>query len=126
MKKTVIIVLIGVLLFLGLSSGALYARDGRHGGFHGGFHRGWYGFGPWWGYPYAYPYYGYPYPYYYPYDYPYPAYPSATLPVPGQPQQSYWYYCRDPEGYYPYVASCPGGWVQVVPTPPPGKERAAQ
>ena len=35
---------------------------------------------------------------------------------PAQP--SYWYYCRDSQGYYPYVTSCPGGWTKVVPTPP--------
>ncbi len=39
---------------------------------------------------------------------------------PGQPQPYYWYYCQNPQGYYPYVGSCPGGWIQVVPneTPP--------
>jgi len=36
--------------------------------------------------------------------------------VQAQPQASnYWHYCRNPEGYYPYVKSCPGGWLQVVP-----------
>ena len=41
-----------------------------------------------------------------------------------EPQEdSYWYYCQDAQGYYPYVKSCPGGWTRVVPTPPqPGKE----
>jgi hypothetical protein len=30
-------------------------------------------------------------------------------------------------GYYPYVTKLPGGWVQVVPTPPQtGKEGAPQ
>ena len=33
-----------------------------------------------------------------------------------QPQASnYWHYCRNPEGYYPYVKSCPEGWMLVVP-----------
>ncbi len=108
---------------------------GWHGGYYGGWRGGygWYGFGLWgypygWGYPYAYPY-GYPYygyPYSYPYAYSYPSYPPADtqLPVPSEPQQSYWYYCQDPQGYYPYVRNCPGGWTQVVPTPPPvGKGR---
>jgi len=27
----------------------------------------------------------------------------------------YWYYCPDPQGYYPYVRTCPGGWMKVVP-----------
>ena len=29
----------------------------------------------------------------------------------------YWYYCQDPPGYYPYVATCAGGWLQVAPQP---------
>ena len=146
MKKVVIVILIGVLLSLGLSSGALYARGGGHGGgghfggghFGGGWHGGgyhgyyggwrggawwgWYGFGPGWGYPYAYPYYyPYGYPYSYPYPAPYPTYPNAYAQPPAysEPEQPfYWYYCQDPQGYYPYVTSCPGGWISVVPTPP--------
>ncbi|MEJ2723091.1 MAG: hypothetical protein P8175_00340 [Deltaproteobacteria bacterium] len=44
-------------------------------------------------------------------------------PVYVQPEQEepyYWYYCQDPQGYYPYVKTCPGGWMKVVPdvTPP--------
>jgi hypothetical protein len=44
-------------------------------------------------------------------------------PVYVQPEQEepyYWYYCQDPQGYYPYVRNCPGGWMKVVPdvTPP--------
>jgi hypothetical protein len=35
------------------------------------------------------------------------------------PQVAYWYYCRKPEGYYPYIKACPGGW-QTVPAQPPG------
>jgi len=31
------------------------------------------------------------------------------------PVAGYWYYCQDPAGYYPTVASCPGGWTQVAP-----------
>jgi hypothetical protein len=31
----------------------------------------------------------------------------------------HWYYCQSPQGYYPYVQQCPGGWLQVAPTPPP-------
>ena len=34
-------------------------------------------------------------------------------------QTRYWYYCTDPEGYHPYVKSCPQGWMQVVPSGPP-------
>jgi hypothetical protein len=43
-------------------------------------------------------------------------------PVYVQPEEEpyYWYYCQDPQGYYPYVRNCPGGWMKVVPdvTPP--------
>ncbi|OIQ75233.1 hypothetical protein GALL_431000 [mine drainage metagenome] len=41
-----------------------------------------------------------------------------TLP-PGPAPQSFWYYCQNPAGYYPYVANCPGGWTPVPATPPP-------
>ena len=79
-------------------------------------------FGGFFGFPYyAYPYRYYPYPYYYPYYYPYRPYPRAYAqpPVYTEPgEDSYWYYCQDPQGYYPYVESCPGGWTRVVPTPP--------
>jgi len=39
---------------------------------------------------------------------------------PEQQQTDYWYYCQNPQGYYPYIKSCPGGWMRVVPetTPP--------
>jgi hypothetical protein len=30
---------------------------------------------------------------------------------------NYWHYCRNPEGYYPYVKKCPEGWLQVAPEP---------
>ncbi len=38
---------------------------------------------------------------------------EATLP-----QTNYWHYCRDPEGYYPYVKQCQEGWLRVAPQPP--------
>ena len=34
-----------------------------------------------------------------------------------QAQTNYWHYCRNPEGYYPYVKQCAGGWLQVAPQP---------
>ena len=91
--------------------------------------------------PYYQPYYR-PYrPYYQPepyqyYTYPnrYPAPPPVATPPPGyeeqapEPQQerSSWYYCPDPQGYYPYVRECPKGWTKVAPrpesTPPPAAE----
>lgn len=100
------------------SSTGLARGHGRH--FHG--HSG---FGFYFGAPF------YPYPYYrYPYFYPY--YPPTVVTVPVNPpvyiQQSppaadpypegYWYYCHNPDGYYPYIKECPGGWQQVEPTPP--------
>ena len=64
----------------------------------------------------------YPQPYYYP-----PYYPSVVVapsapPVyieqePLSPQQ-YWYFCSNPQGYYPYVKQCPPGWQQVMPQAP--------
>ncbi len=54
-----------------------------------------------------------------------PAYPPAVVyeaPRPlGPPPESFWYYCRDPAGYYPSVPNCPEGWTPVparnVPAP---------
>jgi hypothetical protein len=67
--------------------------------------------GPYWGsYPYAYP---YRYPYAYP---PVVVQPSPQVIVQPPPSQ-YWYYCDSPQGYYPYVGQCPGGWRLVSPTP---------
>ncbi len=98
------------------------------GGYYG---PGFYGYGGYGGYSrYGYGGYGlggYGYPFYAP---PYYAYPPtvivpSTPPVyiqqqqvqPIQPQTNYWYYCRNPDGYYPYVKNCPGGWLQVAPQP---------
>jgi hypothetical protein len=64
-----------------------------------------------------------------PWWYPYPPvvvepYPRVVVErppqvvLPPQPPPS-WYYCENPQGYYPYVQQCPGGWRQVAPTPPP-------
>jgi len=51
----------------------------------------------------------------YAYSYPYPVYAAPPAPTYPAPPPSYWYYCRNPEGYYPYVPQCPGGWMTVVP-----------
>lgn len=46
-------------------------------------------------------------------------YPSPYLTPPsGAPQQA-WYYCADPQGYYPYVVNCTSAW-QVIPAAPGG------
>jgi hypothetical protein len=79
-----------------------------------------YGFGLGYGYGY----YGWP-----GYPYPYsstlvirdrPASPGYLAPPdePGVPPEQYWYYCSDPDGYYPYVAECNQEWQQVPVTPP--------
>jgi hypothetical protein len=120
----VVVVVIGALLLGAVSAGDASAWDrGRH-GFHHGFHgpRGFFGprvfVGPRFYGPGFYPYgYAYPYPYY---DYPPPVVvtPPPTEYVqraPSPPVSGYWYYCQDPAGYYPTVAACPGGWIQVAP-----------
>lgn len=84
----------------------------RHGhwwhGWHGAHFGWWWAVGPWW----------------YWYDspvYPYPAY--ASTDVSGDEgaydgdDDSMWYYCRNPEGYYPYVKHCNGEWQQVPARP---------
>lgn len=57
--------------------------------------------------------------------YPYPTYvPPAIVvqqppPAPtGLPPAQFWYFCDNPQGYYPYVASCNGPWREVPATPP--------
>ena len=39
--------------------------------------------------------------------------PSTEMPG-GSP---WWYFCRKPGAYYPYVRECPSGWEKVSPTP---------
>ncbi len=71
----------------------------------------WVGPGPWWG----------PAPYYYPAP-PVVVQQPPVYEQPAPPPQApiYWYYCPNPQGYYPYIQQCPTGWMQVVPptTPP--------
>lgn len=121
--------LLGVCMF-GVSGWVLADRG------HGGYvrHPGYHGYGnvgvgividpffyrPWY----------YPGPYYYPPNgYPYPPVISvpANPPVyieraevaePAPPAPASWYYCANPQGYYPYVENCPGGWQAVAPRPP--------
>jgi len=61
---------------------------------------------------------------------PAPAYPAqvdpqqpattaqAAAPTATEPQQNWWYYCAQANGYYPYVTTCPTGWTKVSPVPP--------
>jgi hypothetical protein len=123
------IVLLATVLFASAIPG--HTRSGGHSfrgghGFHGGhrFHggHGWggvgvsIGVGPYW-WPYSYP---YAYPYVYPYTYSPPIYVQPSQPLSIQPPSSppVWYYCANPEGYYPSVQQCPGGWRRVASSPP--------
>ncbi len=103
-------------------------------------HTWWHGrYGWWWGVGGAWYFYNAP-------VYPYPAYVSPTYydeddsyddnagpqdnGGPGGPQDSagpqdegggpdsgVWYHCNRPDGYYPYVRVCKGGWEEVPATP---------
>ena len=91
------------------------AAPGWHGYHHG---YGFYGFWPWyfpWAYGYGLPYYGDSFYIDVPVTYieMAPAAESGAV----QPANS-WYYCKSPEGYFPYVKTCPSGW-QTVPAQPP-------
>jgi len=92
-------------------------------GYYGGYGWGW--GGPYYGWGWGGPYYGWGGGYYPP-AYGYSAAIPAAPPVyvqrqdiePSAPQSTnYWYYCRNPEGYYPYVKECAEGWLQVAPQP---------
>lgn len=114
--KTLARIIIAAMVVLLLGS---MTESGARGGYSGhGSHVGvgvW--LGPGWGWPYYYPFY-------------YPYYPSEQRLVIEQPeiyvqpapeaeeQQRYWYYCKEQQGYYPYVKECPSGWMKVVPSPP--------
>ena len=61
--------------------------------------------------------------------FPYGYYPRPPVVIQQQPpvyvqpeqqEEDYWYYCPDPQGYYPYIRDCASGWMKVVPdaTPP--------
>jgi hypothetical protein len=130
MRKFAHIVLGASLLSLSLASGAAAQRE-RDEHWHGGdihhfnehdlgvwrggrwFHGPHDGRDGWWWtvggawYFYPAPIYPYPDPYLPPEAAP-PAAPSAT-PT--------WYYCTNPQGYYPYVQQCPTPW-QAVPAQP--------
>jgi hypothetical protein len=103
--------IIGVALLLGLLlvlAGPVPSEARSHGHFSFGtsiwLGPGWWGPG-WWGPPYHYS----------------PPVVIQQPPVyvqPAPPPPTYWYYCQNPQGYYPYVQQCPGGWTPVTPTPP--------
>ena len=126
-----VIVILATMLFTSAIPGHAWGGGGHGGGGHG-FHgghgwrgHGWrgagvtVGVGPYWGlygWPYGYP---YAYPYAYPYTYPSQIYvqPSQQLSIEPPSSPPVWYYCDNPQGYYPYVQQCPGGWRTVAPSP---------
>ncbi len=118
--KTMARIMIAVLFALLLGSMTESGADGR--GRHSGGHGSRVGVGVWlgpgwWG-PYFYPSF---YPYYQPEQRIVIEQPEMYMqPEPlASEQQRYWYYCKEPQGYYPYVKQCPSGWMKVVPFPPP-------
>jgi hypothetical protein len=122
------------LMAVALQAGAQGGRHGGGGHFRGGWgghhHGGWrFGFSPGFynfGYGYGPGYYGglYPWGGYY-------SYPPAIVTVPDQPpvyiqqgrpntaplQSGYWYYCNNPQGYYPTIRQCSSRWQPVAPRP---------
>jgi hypothetical protein len=111
--------------------GVYYGGPGYWGGWPGAWGAS-YGYA----YPYAYPY-GYPYvyPYGYGYGYGYSAAPVVVYDAPqaqpsiqqepaavaapqASPAFSYWFYCTQPAGYFPYVKECSQPWLTVVPQAP--------
>jgi hypothetical protein len=107
----------GVVLVLAMP---VYARHGHWGGSI------W--IGPGWGPIYPYPP-VYPYPFYVgpPAVVQRPIIIQESPPIyveqaPSRDGESYWYYCPDPQGYYPYVKRCPKGWERVAPSPEPMNE----
>lgn len=123
-----------IILLAPLFSGSVWAGGGHgwghgggghFGGWHGGGHFGYdLALGLGLGYGLGYYGYGMPYPYpYYPYQpvvaapSPPPVYTQQNIPTTSEPQTNYWHYCRNPDGYYPYVRECPGGWEKIPPQP---------
>jgi hypothetical protein len=114
----------------------VWARGGHYGGWGGQHHGGWghhyggnyyggiglglgLGYGLGYGGSYYSPYYGGGYP-------PTvvtvpvtpPVYIQQTPPTTQQYPSGYWYYCNNPQGYYPYIKQCSSAWQPVNPTPP--------
>jgi hypothetical protein len=47
-----------------------------------------------------------------------PPAPVIVQAAPEAPASSYWYYCTQPAGYFPYVQQCSQPWMKVVPQVP--------
>ncbi len=123
MKKTILaIVVLAALVFalpLAGEAGRTRVFVGAHFGF--GYPGGWGppAYSPWgyWGRPVVVA----PPPVYYYAGPPVVVQPAPPVYVRPDPEESdFWYYCESARGYYPYVKTCPGGWMKVVPeTVPP-------
>jgi hypothetical protein len=128
MKKGIVVIFVVLaLLLVSALPGQAFDRGHWGGGWRGGvwIGPGWgWGWGPGWAWD---PWLWGP-PYYDVYN-PYYAAPPVVIqqpqqyvqPAPQAEEQSYyWYFCGNPQGYYPYVKKCPSGWMKVVPpsTPP--------
>jgi hypothetical protein len=105
---------------------AHFSREERSAWIGGAWHRDWHNgrLGWWWtvgGVWYSYPEPVYPYPV----EAPLEEVEQPTMPAGLPPAQS-WYFCDNPSGYYPYVASCPTPWREVPQAPPAGSAPAPQ
>jgi hypothetical protein len=98
-----------VSLCAAVASGGAWAHGGGH-GHHGRSH-----VGVFFSAPLFWPY--YPQPYYYPPVVVTPASPPVYIEQGQSSPQQYWYFCSEPQGYYPYVKQCASGWQQVAPQP---------
>lgn len=114
------LLLLVILLFGAGTSGGAFAEHF----YHGARLRVYVGPPVDWAWHYPPPSYYYPYPYYYPPVIMAPSAPPVYIeqgqaseaeqpPVQPQAQSNYWYYCNNPDGYYPYIKQCPGGWKKV-------------
>jgi len=109
MKRLLVLLVLAALSSSAFAHGRSRVFVGFNFGFPGYYH-------PW------YPAYYYPPPVYY-----YPAAPVYVQPpappvyversdtIPEGPGT--WYFCREANGYYPYVKQCPGGWMRVPAQP---------
>jgi hypothetical protein len=137
MKKIMMTIAAAALMTVGFAgaadaqhhSGGFHGGGVRSGGIHGGIRGGFGGrafvgapfvYDPFWYAPYwdfYYPNYAAaynsPYPYYYPPNTDYGPPGSGASPAQG------WYYCTNPQGYYPSVPYCNSQWRYVPPAPPP-------
>jgi len=121
MKKNIFLLIFAVLLIFVVLQESTLPVYAAHVAFRGGLWigPGW-GWGPWWGPPY-YPYaYGPYYPNYAPAPYVVEQQPQVYVQPTQQPEEQsyYWYFCTNPQGYYPYIKQCPKGWLKVVPPSP--------